>query len=192
MIPHPPMISSFNVVHGTTLRFVNVSSAASGLQISWQNLLDTILFSTTAVVGHDLFQLVKIRGIKVWGILSLGTEASITVGFLNDSVIGQVGDLKLHTDTSMGMEPAYVSCKPARLSQSAQFQPSSASTAFTLTCPVGSVVDVDLSFKNLPGAAVAAQNALVGATVGALYFRGLDGVAVSGSQFALPSGILGI
>jgi hypothetical protein len=55
MIPHPPMISSFNVVHGTTLRFVNVSSAASGLQISWQNLLDTILFSTTAVVGHDLF-----------------------------------------------------------------------------------------------------------------------------------------
>lgn len=59
-----------------------------------------------------------------------------------------------------------------------------------ISCPTGSIIDLAVTFKCRNGAAVtAATNALVGATVGATYFRGLDGLATAGTQLAPPFGV---
>jgi hypothetical protein len=83
-----------------------------------------------------------------------------------------------------GAQIAHVRAVPSRLSQAAQFQSSDTSSAFTIEGPIGCVVDVEVTFRgNAYGVAVNAQNALVGATAGATYYRGLDGEALASTLF---------
>jgi hypothetical protein len=176
MISHPPEIKEYSVRHGTRLRFV-ANSALNGA-ITFQNLLDTMLVAATAILGYDQFYSVKVRFVEVWASPLLGSAVTVSVAFVGITA-GEVGDQRFHTDTSMGIEPAHVRAVPSLRSLASQFQLNSAAEAFLLTCPSGAVVDVGLTFVQTPVAvAVAAQNALVGATVGAPYWRGLDGLAI--------------
>jgi len=183
VIPHPPQIGGYQVCHSTILRFQ--TNAAVDTFITFQNLLDTLLLAATAVAGFDLFRLVKIRKVEIWALPVVGNASSITLQF-NGVTAGAVGDQQLHTDTSMGIQPAHVSARPSPRCLAADFQPSSAAAAFSLTAPSGSVVDVHLSFRGTFALATACQNALVGATVGAVYLRGLDGLAKATSLFTPP------
>jgi hypothetical protein len=187
MISHPPPIPSFNVVHSTRLRFV-LNAAFTG-QITYQNLLDCILFSTSATVLFDLFFAVKVRQIEVWAINALGTSTSVTVAF-DGTVVGLVGNQVTHTDTSMGIEPAHLRVSPAKKSLASMFQLNSTNAAFALNLPSGCVIDVSLSYKGSTATqAVSAQNVGAALTTGAIYYRGLDGVAVAASKFTPPIGI---
>jgi hypothetical protein len=179
MISHPPQIPSYEIRHGVRLRFA--SNAAVSQAITFQNLLDTIVFAATAVLGYDVFSSVKIRRVQVWALPVIGNAATVSVQFAG-AVAGAIGDQKLHSDTSMGIQPAHVSARPAPKSLAANYQLPGSGTAFFLVCPTGSVVDVELSFVGSFDIAVAAQNALVGATVGATLLRGLDGLAVSATK----------
>jgi hypothetical protein len=89
----------------------------------------------------------------------------------------------------MGVQPAHVLARPNARSLSSDYQLSSAASAFRLSCPSGSVVDVSLSFKGVFVTAIAAQNALVAANPGGIYLRGLDGVATAATILApaMPS-----
>jgi hypothetical protein len=187
IIPHPPMIGSYAVIHGTRLRFV--TNAAVAQTITYQNLLDLILVGQTALLANDLFHSVKIRRIQAWATPVLGTSTTIEIQ-MSGSTAGSVGSYKLVTDTSQGIEPAYVSATPVRMTLASMYQQSSAATAFSIIGPSGMVVDLDLSFKNDPGLSVAAQNATVGATIGAVAYRGMDGLAAAATKFVpavLPS-----
>lgn len=125
----------------------------------------------------------KIRAVEVWATPLLGSAVTVSVVF-NSTSAGFQGDQRFHTDTSMGIEPAHVRAVPSAKAQASQFQPSSAQDAFLLTCPSGAVVDVELTFvQSSVAAATIVQNALVGATVGAPYWRGLDGLAIATSKF---------
>jgi len=179
MISHPPTISNYVVKHSTRLRFT--AGAAIDQAITFADLLDTLLVAKTAVAGSDLFQSVKVRGVEVWASPVLGTATTVIVGFLG-ATSGEVGDQSVHTDTSMGIQPAHVLARPTLRSLASNFQLASAGEAFYLNCPTGSVVDVELTFNGAFAASVAAQNALVGATAGATYLRGLDGLAVAASK----------
>jgi hypothetical protein len=177
MISHPPQISSYGITRDVRLRFV--SNAGFIGNITYQNLLDTVLLSTTAVLGTDLFTAVRVNKVEAWAVPALGAAATVSVIF-DGGVVGAAGDQKLHTDTSMGIEPAHVSAKPDPLTQAGQFQASSANNAFELEVPSGTVIDVSMTLRNsVNGEAVAAQNALVGATAGVIYYRGLDGKPVA-------------
>jgi len=178
-VTHPPQIPSYTLRHSTKLRFV--SSAAFDTVITWQNLLDTILVAATATTGFDVFETVKIRFVEVWAAPLLGSAVSVSVAFAGLTA-GQVGDQKIHTDTSMGVQPAHVKARPDRKSLASDFQSSGATNAFTLTVPAGAVIDVALTFIGIFASAKAAQNALVAATAGAFYVRGLDGLAVASTQ----------
>jgi hypothetical protein len=179
------MIGSYNVIHGTRLRFV--TTAAVSIQVTYQNLLDLILIATGATTVVDLFHAVRIRKVRVWAVPVIGNAATVEVQFSGQTA-GSAGNWKVVTDTSMGIEPAYVSASPGARSLASLFQQSGAAIAFALVCPSGSVVDVDLSFKNDPGLSVAAQNPAVGATAGALFYRGLDGLALAASKFTAVAG----
>jgi len=179
-ISHPPQIQEYAVRHGTRLRFV--AGSALEQQITYQNLLDTMLMATTTTQLADVFTSVKVRKVEVWAAPLLGSAVSVSVAF-DSAVAGNLGDQRLHTDTSMGIQPAHVSARPSPKAQAAQFQPSSVSNAFFLTCPSGSVIDVELTFvqSSVTGAMIA-QNVGVALTVGAPYWRGLDGLAAATSK----------
>jgi hypothetical protein len=181
MIAHPPQLPSYGITRDVRMRFT--STAAAEAFISYQNLLDTILVSVTAILGADLFDAVRVNSVEIWAIAALGTPTTVVVSFLG-ATVGAQGDQKTHTDTSMGVELAHVKAKPDPLSQAAQFQASSADIAFGLTVPAGAVIDVSLTFRQpVFGTVVNAQNAMVAAGPGAVYYRGLDGKAVAATNF---------
>jgi hypothetical protein len=173
MISHPPQIPSYGITRDVRIRFTQ--TAAGATNITFQNLLDTILVATTATTASDLFEAVRVNSVELWAIAALGTPNTVSLIF-DGTTLGAAGDQKLHTDTSMGVEPAHVKARPDRLTQVGQFQASSASVAFIMNCPAGTVIDVSMTFRQpVIGFAVSSQNVLVGATAGAVYYRGLDG-----------------
>jgi hypothetical protein len=176
-IPHPPQIQSLGIVHSTKLRFIT-GSALNQLVVTFQNLLDSLNVAATTVTAYQLFQAVRIRAVELWANPAIGTAATVQCEFV-DTTAGVGGDARIHSDTSMGVQPAHVRAKPAARSGLALFNASSANPAFILTCPTGTVVDVELAFRGLPGFGAATQNAPVGVVVGAWYYRGLDGLAIA-------------
>jgi hypothetical protein len=180
MISHPPQINSYEIRHGTRLRFT-LNAAFAG-NITWENLLDTILLQYSAVGASTVFHLVKVRRVHVWAESIVGSSTLVQVIFPQGAV-GMTGDLKIHTDSSMGVQPAHLSVRPSRDSLASKYQSWSANTAFSLTAPLGAVVDVELSFVNQPGLNVNALNATVAATAGSIGYRGLDGLAKATSAF---------
>jgi len=181
---HPPQINGYEISHRKRMRFT--VTAATGVQtITFQNLLDTILLLDTAIHAFDVFDLVKINFIEVWAQAAIGTPTSIVLDFATST-----GDRSLHTDTSLGVSPAFVKAVPSQKSLASFFQVSAAGNAFTLTAPAGSIVDVFLSFRTSDQVApVAAQNAVVGGSVGQIQYRGLDGLAIAATNFPPPLGV---
>jgi hypothetical protein len=177
MIPRPPQLPSYGITRDVRMRFL--SNAAASTNITFQNLLDTVLFATTTVAGFDLFDAVRINSIEMWAASVTGAPVTLSLIF-SGTTVGAVGDDKLHTDTSMGIEPAHVRARPDPLTQAGQFQENVANTAFELQVPTGTVIDVSMTLRQpVLGSAVAVQNPLVAATPGVLYYRGLDGKALA-------------
>jgi len=175
-ISHPPQINSLELRHSTTIRFV--SNADVGLNVTFQNLLDLILLAASGTAVYDVFYTVKVRRVRVWAVPVIGNATTVTVSF-DGVAAGNVGDQAIHTDTSMGVQPAHVDAKPSARSLASNYQISSATSAFELICPSGSVVDVELSYRGAYGVPVLAQNVAVAATVGSINMRGLDGLATA-------------
>jgi hypothetical protein len=180
-ISHPPQIASYGITHSTKLRFVT-NAAVAQTNITFENLLDLILVGTSLTTASDLFQQVRVRSVEMWAVPVVGGATTVQCEF-RDQTVGFAGDAKIHSDTSMGVQPAHLRAKPAARSGFALFQFSQATSAFTLTCPGGTVVDVELTFRGLPNLNVAAQQASVGTTTGAWYYRGLDGLAKAATVF---------
>jgi hypothetical protein len=165
------------------------ATAAAFINITFQNLLDTILFAVSATSGFDLFTSVRVNSVEIWAIAALGTPATAILTF-NGTTVGAQGDNKTHTDTSMGVEPAHVRAKPDPLTQAGQFQASAADIAFALDVPAGAVIDVSLTLRQpVLGGSVAAQNVLVGATAGTVYYRGLDGKTTALTNFPVEGAV---
>jgi len=182
MIPHPPPIQSFGITHATKLRFIT-NAAVQQQVITFQNLLDTFNFATSAVTAFQVFNRVKVRAVELWATPVIGNATSVQCEFTGNQA-AQEGDGAIHTDTSMGIEPAHVRARPSARSPLALFQgPGGAGVAFTLTCPSGTVVDVELTLRALPGVATATTNVPAAATTGAWYYRGLDGLAAAATVF---------
>ncbi len=158
------------------MRF-NASSAFDGA-ISYQNLLDSILIAATATQGYQLFEVVRIVEVEVWHCPMASSVSTVIVEFDGQNT-GLIGDSKIHQDTSMGIHPAHVRARPGKRSGASLFQATGASTAFRLVAPSGSVIDVTVEFRGEFNAAQTVSTALVGATAGAVYLRGLDGQAIA-------------
>jgi len=179
MITHPPQIPSLQVKHSTLLRFT--ANTAVSQDITVADLLDLIVFTTSATAVYDLFTAVKIRHVEVWSLPAIGTANTVTVEF-DGGNLGVLGDRRTHTDTSMGIQPAHVLARPSARSQASQYQSTTTDPIFFLQCPTGSVVDVALTFNGDFADPVLAQHVAVAASTGAVYLRGLDGLAASATK----------
>ncbi len=179
-LSHPPQINGLEIRHSPTLRFR--ATAAVNQAFTFTNLMDTMLTATTATVGYNMFQAVRIRRVRVWGISAIGTSSSVSVEFTGTTA-GITGDQQVHSDTSVGVQPAHVDAVPSARALCSTWQTNSGAIAFAITAPAGSVIDVELSFRSsFAGGNVVAANALVAATAGQQYLRGLDGLATATSN----------
>jgi hypothetical protein len=156
------------------MRFI--ANTAIDTEITYQNLLDIWLMTVSSTAAYDLFNKVRVRRVSVWAVPVIGNATTVELAFRGNTE-GAVGPSKFKSDTSMGIEPAYVTLSPDKMSQAGQFQQSSANTAFNVICPTGSVIDVEASYQSDYGTALAAQNATVGTSIGFVANRGLDGLA---------------
>jgi hypothetical protein len=187
MIPHPPQLPSYGITRDVRLRFA--ATAAAAANVTFQNLLDTILVATGATSAADLFEAVRVNSVEMWAIAALGTPATVILVF-DGITVGAFGDQKTHTDTSMGIEPAHVRARPDPLTQAGQFQGSSANVAFIVDVPAGTVIDVSMTLRQpVNGTVVVSQNVLVGATAGQVLYRGLDGKTAALTNFPVQGAI---
>jgi len=197
-IPHPPQIRPA-IRWANRLRF-SVTTAASQKVITMDNLFNTVLIATSATTGVNFFNSIRVKAVEVWGPSpAAGTATTVSVAFITDqtSFAVQGGDSVVFSDTSVSVEPAHVRAVPGKSLVSMFLSPYQSSSAnalqlFLLTAPVGSVIDVEIEGLNSLGsnpAPLAVTQALVAATTGAIYYRGLDGLAVAGTT--LPSILAG-
>jgi len=169
------------------MRFCTTGIGGStSVTVTFQNLLDSWLIAGTATNSYQLFDLVKVKRVTIRAMPSRAADIeSVTVGIeFPGLVAGSIGAGNQTSNSSVGQAfPAFATLRPAKLSQSAQWQPSSTQVAFVLratnadnTVPVGVIIDVHLAFKNCADISPAAiSSAIAGATPGNLYFGGLDG-----------------
>jgi hypothetical protein len=133
--------------------------------------------------------MVRMKKISIWCLGAIGTTEGTTVMF-EGTTAGSQGDRQLHSAQSMGIEPAFLSCSPKKMTLAANFQISSGANCFILECPTGAVIDLLCDYKSDSfGTAVTAQNVSVGANVGVIAYRGLDGLAQGTSKFTTPLGV---
>jgi hypothetical protein len=182
VISHPPSIGNLSIRHGTRMRFITNAAVASA-SITFQNLLDIFLVGTAATAVSDVFYAVKIRAVEMWAESAIGAATTVSVEYAGTGN-GFVGDFKVHTDTSLGVQPAHIRAKPSPKSLVSNYQVSSTQQALSLTAPSGAVIDVELSFIQIwGGGGVAAQNAAAAVNAGAFYARGLDGLAIATTKY---------
>jgi hypothetical protein len=174
---HPPQVNGYEISHSIRLRFT-ITAAVGPQSVTGQNILDSVLVAATAVLGYQLFDIFRVRQVEVWSQAALGTPSTITVVFQTAT-----GDQTIHTDTSLGVKPAYVKAIPSDRSLASFWTMSGTTDIFNVTCPGGSIIDLSCDFKTSSIPPNAVQNALVGATVGELYYRGLDGVGAATTNF---------
>jgi len=181
-IPHPPTVNGLELRHSVTLRYRVVTGGR--YSITFQNLLDTLCVAIAPTILIDLFQAVKIRRVRIWSnFVPMVNNSSISLEYSGTSA-GLVGDHAIHTDTAIGISPAYISAKPSSRSLAYDYQVSSASVAFTLNVNAGDVIDLELSFRSQYALLNApAFSASVGSTAGAQYIRSFDGLATAGANF---------
>jgi len=179
---HPPQIRP-QLKHRQRMRFVCITAGTQ--QVSFANLLDSMLVATAAVQGYQVFDTVRVEFVEMWACpaasnspLTVSVEFSATAGIA-------AGDGGVYSDTSVGVTPAHVFAKPDPRANASLWNASGTGIAFTLAnCPINAIVDVGVSFRNNDAAGPSAvSQALVAAQVGQFYYRGLDGQAVAATKF---------
>jgi len=190
-LSHPPQINP-QITHNQRFRFVVQTTAASQKNITFNNLLDCLFVATSATTGVQVFDSVKIKKVELWYVPTSTNPPSQVVIAWNGAPtaggVGIAGNAKVVGDTSLGIEPAHVLSPAPRDSNAGLWNQSSTAVAFSLTCPVGTVVDVEMSLKTDESPPTSVTNAPVGAVAGQFYFRGLDGNPIASTTF-LPQAL---
>lgn len=185
-IPHPPPLNNLNIAFTGRLRFFVQSSFDGPIQV--QNIFDTLVIATAATTAVELFSHLRVRKVEAWCNGLTNTSAQLALQFYGIISGDVTGDDRIHTDSSMGITPAHIRCVPSKRSLASNWTTSTTSNLFDAVFPVGTIVDVDVEFRrSLNGGTSSAASALVGASTGYIYARGLDGLPVATSKF-LPQG----
>jgi len=193
-VPRIPKTLTDQLQVGFVFRFVTTAQWTGSYTVTYANLLDAWFTAGSATTAYQLFDFVKVKKVVVraMGAVEGATPILIpqaTVGVEFPGLVGgQFGSGKQRIGSGMGYdEPAMVSVSPDKLSQSAQYQPSTANPAFIVRAVdavrlaiQGAIIDVHVSLKNSGDISPASiTSARAGLTPGNLYFGGIDGLAPS-------------
>ncbi len=179
----PPQFVS-TLALGHRFRFTGSGTSKS---VTRGMLLNLVSMATTTTNQYRLLQAVRVKRVQVWGQApSLGSAgAPVVVEW-----VGYQAPSTIHSDTPMGVMPAYVSARPPKDASNRWWSISGTNESevlFKLTCGAGSVIDVSLTCRLIDDeVATAAENGTAAAsTVGTIYWNYLDGYA---SKAFAPTG----
>jgi len=180
----PPNFVSGCVIH-RHIRYI-VKTALTDAAVTYQNLLDT--FNVSMANGTTLYQIgqfVKLNEIRMWL-----DAASLTAPAFCSVEYPGFGPATKHLSSALG--GAMVSelhSRPPKRTQVGFWQPTSATNAFRLTAPVGTIIDISVSFAVPDDPALTPPNNCTNVGVagqpGQFYQRGLDGVATAGTSYTV-------
>lgn len=189
----PPEIVS-TVCAGHTFRFLG-STAGTAIPVSRANLLNLMSMATTTTNQFRVLSAIKIKRVTLWNEpVALGgapVAASIEWSGSDDE------PSTIHSDTALGVRPAFVSTVPPKQSLAAFWSTSGASNEadilFFIRTASTAVVDIQCSLRYVDDEiATASENGTAaGSAVGTIYFHPLDGFAsgllpASGGVRVLP------
>lgn len=171
----PPFIPTIQTSH--RFRFVNGANGGS-FSISDVMLFRLLEVAATATTAFNIIQAWRLKRVEIWSNPpALGAPPTTCSVEWNGDNAPSIAV----SDTTMGVRPAHVSCRPPPQSLAQWWHASGldvdATTQFSLFLPIDSVVDVvlDLRFKDTE--APTAGEAPGAATAGQLYGNYLDSKA---------------
>jgi hypothetical protein len=145
--------------------------------ITRANLLNLILYSTSAVTTARIFEAVRLKRVEVWGNpVALGSQPNQ----VSLEWIGENSPSTVISDRGMGVRPAHVRSEPPPSSSNRWWSISGTSESdplFTLIIQANSVIDVTLELRLVEQEAPTAGDVPAGASLGQLYGDYLDGIA---------------
>lgn len=185
--------SAFNANLEFNHKFRFTSSSATTTPVTDLTLLTACgVVASGATVGQTIWQSVRVNQIEIWSPPpSQGAAATCGVTFPPSSTVVGFGMTREVSDTTVSVStPAHVCTSPPAGSLCGFWQNGAlAAPLFSLTAPVGSIIDVWVSLIAKDGTYVDANTAtLVGATVGGVYYTSLDSSTAAGSIYA-PVGL---
>jgi hypothetical protein len=169
----PPFIPTMRLSH--KFRFNNGANSGT-FTILRSNILNLVLYSTSATLTARIFQAVRLKRVEVWGNpVALGSPPSQ----VSLEWIGENSPSTVVSDTGMGVRPAHVRSEPPPSSSNRWWSISGTSESdqlFTLILQANSVIDVTLELRLVEQEAPTAGDVPAGASLGQLYGDYLDGL----------------
>jgi hypothetical protein len=152
--------------------------------------LNWFVVATAATTTARVLAAIKLKKILVWGQPSALGAAAATVGV---EWKGLHSNNTLHSDTSSGIQPAFVSTTPPK-GGDPSFWWDSASTdtvLFALTAPVGATIDIIAQVRLFDNESAAVSGpGTTGATLGKFYGTSVNGLGTAaGGTVATPVGL---
>lgn len=162
---------------GHKFRFASLEGNVA-LPVTGAMMLNLMTMATTTTNQFRVLAAIKIKRISVWGQPpALGADATQAAV----EWTGVHAPSAYHSDSSMGVRPAFVSTRPPPESSCAWWITSGSADEGTqickITAPDGGIIDVDCSLRFIDNEAAVAGQAGTGAaaTVGTIYYNYLDG-----------------
>jgi len=177
-LPRPPsFVPTPSFAHRFRFQVVGASTSFSVTRAMLLNLIETVSSATAAI---RIIEAIRITQVELWG-RPLSSFSSQTVGI---EWVGTNAPSTVHSDTTMGLYPAYVKSRPPRLSSASWWSMSGGSESevlMILTASEGDVIDLRASVRIVDSEAAVAGEAPVTGSTGVVY-NYLDGLASGGLQ----------
>jgi hypothetical protein len=158
-----------------TFRFSNGTNSGT-FTITRANLLNLLLLTPTATTSTRLFEGVRLRSVEIWSNPSALGSAPTSVSL---EWVGENAPSTVIGDTTMGVRPAHVFSSPPALSSCAWWSLSGTletDPLFTIVVPTNSIIDVQVSVREIDTESPTGADVPAGATVGQVYGDYLDGL----------------
>jgi len=169
----PPFLPT--VCAGHKFRF-NCGTNTGNFTITRGNLLNLMVVATTTTTVARIYTGIKLKRVQIWVNPPVVGDPSLQCSL---EWVGENSPSVLHSDSTMGVRPAYISSKPPLDSSNRWWSMSGSQEAdplFSLSLPVGSVIDITTSIRFVDNEAAVNEGGIVGALVGTVYYNYLDGV----------------
>lgn len=173
-----------NVIVPIRLRF-QANAGTTGASISNFDLSDACgIVAATTTTAYAVAQAVKVNRIRLWAPAAYpsatkGASANCSIVF-NSNSTNYTSQMEF-SDTSVNVsEPAFIDCRPPKRSLAADWifghlaSIAADQTLFTVVCPEGSILEIDLVFVLCDGNTMSSVT-VAGATVGVMYYQPADG-----------------
>jgi len=173
-------------------RFVAQSAGVNIRAITNLDLQDLKCMATAATSAYRIFGAVKLNSIDMWCANSNATASNtLEVEYFTDNPYFGTSS-KIFSDTAVGTtNVAHVHAVPPKNSYSGSWLPAQTSqqnTIANITCPQGTVIDVNMTVELIDDeSSISVTGAVVAASAGYLYTRLLD--STNGAPKLVPLGV---